>query len=157
MQAAVADQQSPYTQYVEKMLPEKVSPKTLWLTKDIQAAIYDLIGHPYASARIRYWEAADTQVWILNEIGKEKNITAGFTLKQGKIIDAQVIEFRESRGWQIKNKAFTDQFVHVFLEDGKQLSRHIDGISGATLSVRAMQKMAKLALYLTTHTLSTPL
>jgi Na+-transporting NADH:ubiquinone oxidoreductase subunit NqrC len=30
----------------------------------------------------------------------------------------------------------------------RQLDRHIDGISGATLSVRAVKKLALLALYL---------
>jgi Na+-translocating ferredoxin:NAD+ oxidoreductase RnfG subunit len=69
------------------------------------------------------------------------------------VVDAQQVElvkvlaYRESRGWEVKHPAFTQQFVEASLVENK-LDKHIDGITGATLSVRAMTKVVTLALYL---------
>jgi hypothetical protein len=64
----------------------------------------------------------------------------------------RVLEFRESRGWEVRYPFFTDQFGGIGLRPDLQLDRPIDGISGATLSVRALKKLARLALYLTQQT-----
>jgi len=63
------------------------------------------------------------------------------------IQDVKVLVFRESRGWEVKYPFFTDQFNQVQLNNEKELNKHIDGISGATLSVNALRKLARLALY----------
>jgi hypothetical protein len=60
-----------------------------------------------------------------------------------------VLAFRESRGWEIRHPAFTQQFKDATLIDNA-LDRHIDGVSGATLSVWAMTAVTRLALYLDT-------
>ena len=41
-----------------------------------------------------------------------------------------------------------DQFKDATLTGDKELDKKIDGISGATLSVNALTKLARLALYL---------
>ena len=46
---------------------------------------------------------------------------------------------------------FTDQFKGVSLQADKQLDKHIDAITGATLSRNAMIKLSRLALYLTDY------
>ena len=51
-------------------------------------------------------------------------------------------------GFQFSRGFFTDQFSGSGLTDDLRLDRTIDGISGATLSVRALKKLARLALYL---------
>ena len=68
-------------------------------------------------------------------------------VSEGKIAKAKVLVFREIRGWEIRYPAFTRQFLGATY-DGKKLSKNIDGVSGATLSVWAMTKIAKIALYL---------
>ena len=83
----------------------------------------------------------------LEEIGKEKLITMGFIVSNDELEKLRVLAFRESRGWEIKHQFFTDQFNKVRLQDDLQLDKTIDGISGATLSVRAAKKLARLALY----------
>jgi hypothetical protein len=60
----------------------------------------------------------------------------------------RVLAFRESRGWEVRYPFFTDQFSGIQLTPDRQLDRTVDGISGATLSVRALKKLARLALYL---------
>ena len=62
--------------------------------------------------------------------------------------DDDVLAFRESRGWEIRYPFFTEQFSGLTLADDGYLSGPVDGITGATLSVRATEKVARLALWL---------
>lgn len=86
-------------------------------------------------------------MWIINEIGKTKPITVAIIIKNKKITRLKVLAFRESRGWEVKHSFFTDQFKQNSLNPNLSLSKPIDGISGATLSVRALTKTAQLALF----------
>jgi hypothetical protein len=97
---------------------------------------------------VRYWARDERSAWILEEIGKEQPITVGLVINQGQLERIKVLEFRESRGWEVRHSFFTDQFRDARLTNDRNLDRDIDGISGATLSVRAMKKLAALALYL---------
>ena len=125
------------------------SPQVLWLKGDTREATAAILGHPYPGLRVRYWEKDGRTAWILEEIGKEKPITVGLVVGPAGMELLRVLEFRESRGWEVRYPFFTDQFEGIGLTADRQLDRQIDGISGATLSVRALQKLARLALYLT--------
>lgn len=120
----------------------------LWLTPALQNGIQPLLGHPYPQARIRYWRANDASVFILEETGKEYPITAGFLVRNARIVRARVLVYREARGSEVHLSAFVDQFDGAGLDASGRLTQPIDGIAGATLSVGAMQRMAKTALYL---------
>lgn len=120
----------------------------LWLNKDQKAEIKTILGHDYHALRIRYWKRDQRTAWILEEIGKEQPITIGVSIQANKIERVDVLAFRESRGWEIRHDFFTDQFKNATLLSSRELDRDIDGITGATLSVRAVTKVARLALYL---------
>lgn len=120
----------------------------VWLTGERSDAAMEILGHKPVSLRQRYWRSGDRTAWILEEIGREKPITAGFVVENGKLLDTRVLAFRESRGWEIRHEFFTQQFDGASLESGYELSESIDNITGATLSVGAMKRMARLALYL---------
>lgn len=123
--------------------------KVLWLTPGLKQRIEAVLGHAYPGLRIRYWQAGSRTAWILDEIGKEQPITAGITIESGHIVDMRVLGYRESRGGEVQQAFFTRQFSGAALDSGKDaLNRRIDGITGATLSVSAMRKMAALALLL---------
>lgn len=111
-------------------------------------AISSIQANQVSSGRTRYWQQGNTTVWVLSRTGKTKPITAGFIVQNGKILRSKVLIFKESRGWEIRFKYFTQQFTDAVIDEAYKLDRHIDNISGATLSVRAMQKMARIALYL---------
>jgi len=121
--------------------------KVVWVKGELASTITDILGHKYIGLRIRYWRTAERSVWILEEIGKEKPITFGVVIANEQIETVKVLAFRESRGGEIRHPAFTQQFRQARLNE-LQLDRHIDGVSGATLSVRAMTDVARLALYL---------
>ena len=121
--------------------------KLLWLTKGAQSEVSNILGHAPRQLRQRYWGDDTRTLWILEEIGKEELITAGFVVKQGRIEQAKVLAYRESRGMEVRYPAFLNQFKGAKLSNENRLDRTIDGISGATLSVYAMQRMARVALY----------
>lgn len=123
-------------------------PQVLWLKGDIKAITGEILGHRYPGLRIRYWGRDQRTAWILEEAGKEKPITVGLVVNQDDMELIRVLEFRESRGWEVRYPFFTDQFAGAGLTPEHELDRPIDGISGATLSVRALKKLARLALYL---------
>jgi len=80
-------------------------------------------------------------------LGDKSTITAGFVVLAGKISQVRVLTYRESRGGEVRYPVFLKQYQGVELQADNYLNRHIDGISGATLSVNAMNRMARLALY----------
>ncbi|SDE39643.1 FMN-binding domain-containing protein [Kordiimonas lacus] len=126
-------------------------PKTLWLKPDLQDQIADIMDQPLSALRLRYWREGDRTAWILEKVGKEQPITAGFVVEADKLVETNVLVYRESRGWEVKYPAFRNQFAGAMLDDARELDTNIDGISGATLSVNAMRKMARLALFLHGH------
>ena len=123
-------------------------PGIVWLRDEIREDSTAIMGHPYPGLRIRYWSRDNRSAWILEEIGKEKPITVGLVVNDRRLERIKVLAFRESRGWEVRHPFFTDQFSGVGLAADRRLDRDIDGISGATLSVRALEKLARLALYL---------
>jgi hypothetical protein len=128
------------------------TPETLWLKGDVKDQVTAILGHRYSALRIRYWGRDRRTAWILEETGKDQPITTGLVVNDGKLETIRVLIFRESRGWEVRHPFFTEQFNGAGLTDEQQLDRNIDGISGATLSVRALEKLARLALYLHTRT-----
>jgi hypothetical protein len=120
---------------------------SLWL-QESQRTIAEAIWQRKLPLRISYHQQGDTSLWVMREIGKEQPITIGVIVAANKINAIKVMEYRESRGGEIRHNFFTRQFKQLGLAADQQLDKPIDGISGATLSVRAMKKIARLSLYL---------
>lgn len=120
----------------------------LWLSADQKKTVQDILGHDFNNLRVRYSTASQTTAWILEEIGKERPIKIGVVVTDDKVRQVRILAFNESRGWEIKYPYFTDQFVNTALNPEFRLDRNIDGITGATLSVRAVTNITRLALYL---------
>ena len=127
-------------------------PNILWLSGERKSAVRQLLGHDYSALRLRYWCQAGRSAWVLEEIGKELPITVGIIIENNYIKNLRVMTYRENRGGEVATPAFTDQFINTELEENHQLDTRIDGISGATLSVQALTRLATMALYLHTET-----
>lgn len=123
-------------------------PGLLWLSGERKSVVRQLLGHDYAALRLRYWCQAGRSAWILDEIGKELPITVGVIVEKNYIRNLRVLTYRENRGGEVATPAFTDQFNQAELEENNQLDVTIDGISGATLSVQALTRLAAVALFL---------
>ncbi len=132
-------------QNFEGKVPE---PAVLWITGDTRKQVESILGHSAGSLRLRYWARGPRTAWILEEIGKTEPITTGIVVDNGAIARIDVLIYRESRGWEVRYPFFTDQFRGATLTELNQLDRNINGISGATLSVRALTKLSQVALLL---------
>lgn len=135
-------------------------PRRLWLKGELRNRVTALLGHPYPQLLLRYWQKGDQTVWRLEEIGKELPITVAIHVRAGKIQRLAILAYRESRGGEVQRPAFTAQYQGSALAQrgprGYALDRPIDGISGATLSVRAVTRLARLALLLHAHVTEPP-
>ncbi|MCL1071611.1 FMN-binding protein [Shewanella xiamenensis] len=129
----------------------KGTAKVYWVDDSAKQVIESILAHSFNKMRIRYWQQDNETVWILDEIGKEAPITVGIHIKAQAIVNTKVLIYRESRGDEVRHSFFTDQFKSAKLVNQTQLDRHIDGITGATLSVRALTKLSRMALWLDSH------
>lgn len=123
------------------------APSMLMLDAAKQSTISAVLGHPYPQARLRYWKADGRSAWIFDDIGKEGYVptTCGFIVAGGAIEHARVLIYRESRGEQVAEPSFLKQLIGAKAA-GNGLDKPVDNISGATLSVKMMQRMARTAL-----------
>lgn len=146
--------QNNYQDWIQKSLNADASQlieKKAWLIGDKKKIINDILQHPYHQLRTSYWQNKSNPkqtLWILQEVGKEKFIDVGILIDDQKIKQLKILAFRESRGWEVKLPFFTEQFDNNSLTNDKQLTNQVDSISGATLSWRAVTKLARMALYL---------
>ena len=127
-------------------------PAIIWLSGERKSTTRELLGHDYPALRLRYWCQAGRSAWVLEEIGKELPITVGIIIENDYIKNLRVLTYRENRGGEVSTPSFTDQFNQVERLENGELNTKIDGISGATLSVRALTRLATMALYLHTNT-----
>lgn len=135
--------------FLQETFPQAVpAPEAVWVIGETKEDVTAIMGHELGQLRVRYWAEDDRSAWILEEIGKEEPITTGIVVNDGKLERIEVLIFRESRGWEVRHDFFTGQFKGAQLSEDRELDRPIDSISGATLSVGALTKLARLALYL---------
>lgn len=134
--------------FLSQMFNQTAPAKTLWLSKDARTTA-EAIAQRSLPLRVRYYQQGARTAWVLDEIGKEQPITMGIVVEDTRIVAVRIMEYREDRGGEVRYDFFTKQFVGAQLTaENYKLSQSIDGIAGATLSVRAVTKMARLALYL---------
>jgi hypothetical protein len=70
-------------------------------------------------------------------IGKQDYIVYALALDlQGRVLRLDVLEYRETHGWEIRNERWRAQFAGKSAADAVQVGADIANISGATLSCR---------------------
>ena len=134
--------------FIKNSFDETPKIKSIWIKEGQQEAARKILGHSYQGLRVRYWQLGTKTTWILEEVGKEQPITVGIVIDQNRIQKVSILAFRESRGWEVRHTFFTQQFINAAIDLNSELDKSIDGISGATLSVRAVSRVSRYALYL---------
>ncbi len=147
--AAVQVHQTPAGFIAETFPSGLAERKALWIAGDLKQETSAIMGHSLGLLRVRYWVEGRRTAWILEEIGKVEPITVGIVVEEGRIEQLKILIYRESRGWEVRYPFFTNQFAGAGADErGKGLDRRVEGISGATLSVNAVTRLARLALAL---------
>lgn len=87
-----------------------------------------------------------------NVKGKVKPITYMIIFNTDLSIKrVEIIKYREEHGSEVENKFWLSQFESKTIESNLILNNSIDGISGATISVKSIIKGVKRLLYLINH------
>ena len=99
----------------------------------------------------RVWRVSTGGFFIVDEVvGKHEFITYAIGLDaDGGVQQIEVMDYRESYGYEIRNPEWRRQFVGKHAGDKLKLDEDIKNISGATLSCRHITDGVKrvLALY----------
>lgn len=132
--------------FLDSQFDQVPTSQMLWLDDAARAEARAVSGEDPGFRR-RFWQDGPRTAWVLDVIGRDHPITVGITVEQDRITDVRVLVYRESRGWEVRHDFFTRQFDGAQLAQSR-LDRRIDGITGATLSVDAMRRAARLALWL---------
>lgn len=137
--------------FLKSVFGAKLPPtQALSLTASHQTRIQRLLGHSYRPSKVRYWSNGQKTAWILEEIGKTQPITTGYVVNGNRIEQVNVLIYRESHGFEVVGKGFRKQFKGASLDSNGRLTKQIRNIAGATLSVRALDRLGRVALYLDT-------
>ena len=121
---------------------------SLSIDGDIESLCRDILGYDYPARAITYWADKGTTVWILLSKGKHGSIKSRFVVEDGKILNCSILASKEVRGRQIRTRRFLRQFEGLSLLKSSKLSKGVDGITGATISSKAVRDAARLALAL---------
>ncbi|MCB1582787.1 MAG: FMN-binding protein [Xanthomonadales bacterium] len=127
-------------------LSEVPTPQRLWVSAELKPVLAKILDRPPKKLSYRYWQAQGKTVWLLDELGKEREITTAVVIQNQQVQQVKVVVYRESRGGEVQVPWFTEQFIGATQQQNWQ--KNIDSISGATLSVNALKKQTELALFL---------
>lgn len=134
--------------FIDESFEGEVSNETLWLDNDTRETLSKTLDRKYRGLRVRYFRSGSRTAWVLNEIGKERPITTGIVIENDKVVSIAVLEYRESRGGEVRLPSFRRQYVDAQLTKKNKLNKPIHGITGATLSVKTLKRSAIAALQL---------
>ena len=137
----------PYVAYAEVYLSENQAAMIFFPGVKLEAGWMNLSlsemktiskksGERVPSDHIRVWRGPDRQAMIVDHVlGKHEFITYAVAITpDGKIKGVEIIEYRETYGYQIREAQWRQKFVGKSVENPLKLDKDIPNISGATLS-----------------------
>jgi len=133
---------------------DAVEAETWTPTADERATIESRLGATLPEADFPIWRGRDGAKdlgWalVLEEKGRFKPITFMIHVKPDRSIGyVLVMVYRESRGDGVKRQRFLKQFRGKDLDDHLRMNRDVIGLTGATLSSRALTYGVRKALVL---------
>ena len=118
----------------------------LKLDKQMKKEVENQVKQKFYRDKLYYWtiskgDSTMAYAFLDNVIGKSMPITFLVILNiKGDIINTNVIKYREAYGGEVGNKGWLRQFLNRDNNSSYNIGRDIDGISGATISVKSMSK-----------------
>ncbi len=125
------------TQAVEIFFPQiKFKPSWVELTPAQVKEIEKASGRKVRETRVHiYWGPNREAVIIDKVIGKHEFITYAVGIKKnGQVKGVEILDYRESYGYEIRRPEWRNQFVGKDARSTLKLDEDITNISGATLS-----------------------
>ncbi len=123
----------------------------LQLSDAVKSQLHDASGIHEAFNEDGVWKAANGGWFIVDKVvGKHEMITYAVTLTAGGAVrDIEILDYRETYGYQVRDADWRAQFNGKTAADPVQLGKDIRNVSGATLSCKHVTQGVKriLALY----------
>jgi Na+-translocating ferredoxin:NAD+ oxidoreductase RnfG subunit len=116
-------------------------PVPVALSADARARLAE-VAHPPGARDPRIWRATSGgkllgTFYADAVIGKQEYIVYALALDaEGRVLRLEVLDYRETHGWEIRNERWRAQFAGKSVADPVDVGRDIANISGATLSCR---------------------
>jgi len=111
------------------------------LSNDVRTHLAE-VAHPPGARDPRVWRAMSGgkplgTFFADAVIGKQEYIGYALALDAaGRVLRLDVLEYRETHGWEIRNERWRAQFAGKSIADPVEVNRDVANISGATLSCR---------------------
>jgi Na+-transporting NADH:ubiquinone oxidoreductase subunit NqrC len=129
--------------------------RDLKLDKESARAIQKISGVKVRLLDVPIWQVSEngkpSGYFIVDEVyGKHEFITYAVALEaDGRVRQVEILDYRETYGYQIRNPEWRAQFVGKSVADPVKLETDIQNISGATLSCKHVTEGVKriLAIY----------
>lgn len=104
------------------------------------------VSHPFDSSRI--WKTSSGEWFVVDEVvGKHEMITYAVGINaDGTVKQIEILEYRESYGYEVADSKWRDQFKGKSAESTIKLNKDIQNISGATLSSKHLTDGVKRVL-----------
>ncbi|HEY7168745.1 MAG TPA: FMN-binding protein [Candidatus Binatia bacterium] len=117
---------------------EKLTQAFVTLTDQQAREIERRSGANVRHKEVKVWKAGGGGYFIVDEVvGKHEFITYAVGLNaDGSVKQIEVMEYKESYGYEIRNPAWRQQFVGKTSAAPLKLTEDIKNISGATLSCK---------------------
>jgi len=105
-------------------------------------------GVKVPNAEVKLWTVSDGSFLIVDEVvGKHEFITYALGLNaDGSVKRIEIMDYRESYGYEIRNAQWRGQFVSKTAQASLEFGQDIKNISGATLSCRHVAEGVKRLL-----------
>ena len=119
---------------------------TFKLDTKLKALVQNKVKQRFYRDELYYWTISNNDTTIAyalldNVLGKSMPITFLVIMGiDGRIINLDVIKYREAYGGEVDNKNWLAQFTNSTDTSQFIVGKNIDGISGATISVNSLSK-----------------
>jgi Na+-translocating ferredoxin:NAD+ oxidoreductase RnfG subunit len=133
----------------QALFPGKAMTAAFVTLSDAQAnRIANTTGVKVLRREITAWKVAGGGLFVLDEVvGKHEFITYAVGIDaNGAVVGVEIISYRESYGYEVRNTDWRAQFIGKTEADSLQLGRDIRNISGATLSSKHLTDGIKRVL-----------
>lgn len=113
---------------------------------EIKRGVEQAAEQRFFKDKIYYWTISDGDSMVGlaaldNVMGKAMPITILVIFdNEGIILKSEIVKYREAIGGEVSNKRWLKQFIGLSQTDLLDPKTRIDGISGATISVKSVSK-----------------
>jgi Na+-translocating ferredoxin:NAD+ oxidoreductase RnfG subunit len=134
----------------------RLEPRWMDLTPEEVKAINKTSGQKGLDTHVRIFWGPNKEALVIDRVlGKHDFITYAVAIDaQGKVKGLEIMDYRETYGYQVRGADWRKQFVGKSLHDPIKLGKDIQNISGATLSSKHVTEGVRRVLF-TYETLKT--